>query len=1029
MKSRLSLALWCAVAVLPLACRPSRPVLKPSLDPQLARSDAPLAPWIRSERLVSTYTESRQEDGSIAVDARGRLFVVWQSRRQEGAHYGVFGQLLDPLGRPLGTELHLNQTRDGSQWDVNAAFGPDGTAWVAWASAHPRTDANGIVLRPFADGSAGFGPAADERLVAGNPRDRYLDPVVAVDRDGTILCAWVRQFEGGAALEARRFGPGGEPLGPVFALAADAAPVDPEEADGRRRSRASVPDVAARARSGQTPAGFACVWARAEPSGVPAGLFGRVLAPDGTLGPELALDDRPDECAVEPDLDVDADGNWVVAWMAAPATGDLEGDPGYRVRARRFGREGAPLAPSFAVELGGAGTRSAATAIVAPDGGFLVACNVQKHAKYVKPNGKVGRFIDVRARRFEADGTPRGEGFQVNEPSRGRHSFRNSQSARRAVWTALDQIAFAWHGNVGGDGWGQGLTLFVPPGLDVPAPAPVEPVAACEGDFRGAGAYPTIAPPVVRNAQRRRSFAGAPGGFVAHDMTGWEPPDPDIAVGPNHIVTQVNQEIAWFTKDGVEQHRQDNTGAGGFWGALGAENFVFDPICVFDPHIQRFVVANSELASDGDYLVLAVSITDDPNDGWHRYRHKVSPTCGFPDFPNLGLNDQAIFITSDCFNGGGNRTFIYDKGIVANGLPLPSLASVQTSSTLISLGNTKNHDAGTPAHYLVTSSGGGGNLRVRAIVDPNGSPQVFVRNVPVSGWSGPPDAQQAGSSNLLDTIDTRIKNGVVRNGRLYCAHGVGDGGVTRVRWYEIDLRGWPTSGNNPELVQEVTLDYGPSVFTWFPDIGVTPAGHVALAFSRSSPNELPAIHTTFQRANDPLGTVRSSKSLQVSSSPYNGGRWGDYSGLDDDPADPNHFWSHAIYSEGPWTTWAGRFTVPAQPGVRVDVRAPVASPGPRIEGPLPGVVGTNVVYALGSVPNTPVVVAWGLAPGNTSAGCGQTRWSIFSPFVTDAFQANAAGTATVVLSIPPSVAGLTVRFQAMNLTNCSVGDVVEHVFP
>ncbi len=39
--------------------------------------------------------------------------------------------------------------------------------------------------------------------------------------------------------------------------------------------------------------------------------------------------------------------------------------------------------------------------------------------------------------------------------------------------------------------------------------------------------------------------------------TGWYPPDPDIAVGPNHVLEVVNSSVGWFDKaTGVKQFQQ-----------------------------------------------------------------------------------------------------------------------------------------------------------------------------------------------------------------------------------------------------------------------------------------------------------------------------------------------------------------------------------------------------------------------------------------------------------------------------------------
>ena len=55
-------------------------------------------------------------------------------------------------------------------------------------------------------------------------------------------------------------------------------------------------------------------------------------------------------------------------------------------------------------------------------------------------------------------------------------------------------------------------------------------------------------------------------GFEAIEQTPWTPPDPSIAVGPNHVLVTVNMAIAWYDKDGNEQFsaRLDSTGDPGF---------------------------------------------------------------------------------------------------------------------------------------------------------------------------------------------------------------------------------------------------------------------------------------------------------------------------------------------------------------------------------------------------------------------------------------------------------------------------------
>jgi len=220
----------------------------------------------------------------------------------------------------------------------------------------------------------------------------------------------------------------------------------------------------------------------------------------------------------------------------------------------------------------------------------------------------------------------------------------------------------------------------------------------------------------------------------------------------------------------------------------------------------------------------------------------------------------------------------------------------------------QHYDAGAPAQYFATAySGSSSQITIDAIRNPLTSPirNSFQLNVPSFGQ--PPDASQLGTSNLIDTIDFRIKNGVYRNGRLYLCHTIGQGGAARVRWYEVALNGWPTSGNNPALLQSVTLDLGSAQHSFASDISVAADGTIALAFNRSSPNDYPYIARTFQRPGD-IVNFRPPIEEQRSTAPETGSRWGDYGGIHEDPVAPGVFWNSQEYTNnGSWRTWIGQF--------------------------------------------------------------------------------------------------------------------------
>jgi len=568
-----------------------------------------------TEVRANTYTYGSQEDPTLAIDAKGRILVTWSSRYQELGNYGVFAQLLDPLGRPLGTELHVNQTLPGCQQDSYPVFAPDGSAWVVWSSLDRRTENNGIFLRRLAETEDGFRPVDDEVFVAGGMHELYTDAAIAVNGKGELLVAWVCNGPFALTVEACRISPDGE-VGEVFRPG--------EAAPGYER----MPDIAALPDSR-----FAIVWQRADRHGVPRGLFGCLVGDEGVEGDELVPHDLAEAQHVEPSLDVDAQGRMLVAWMSR-----AEDSESWQVRARRFDATGAPLGESLVVDVGGEGHRNGATAISAPDGRFLVACNVHGDA-YEREDGRTGRRIDVRARLFDAEGAPLGESWRVNEPAPGQRAMQIAKNGRHAVWSDTGLLVFTWAGTSKDDESGVAVRIFAPEGLDVPAPPKVTPVAA------GIGLIPKDLERSARPdplPEWRRRLPRTPGsspqsafGFVAHDQTGWIPPDPDLAVGPGHIVSQANQEIACHDKNGNQKWRKSNTGGSGFWAAQGAENFVYDPVCVYDWHSDRFIVANGEYASDGEYVCFAVSrdSTPDTASDWWKYRVKISPACTGSDFP------------------------------------------------------------------------------------------------------------------------------------------------------------------------------------------------------------------------------------------------------------------------------------------------------------------------------------------------------------------------------------------------------------
>ena len=143
-------------------------------------------------------------------------------------------------------------------------------------------------------------------------------------------------------------------------------------------------------------------------------------------------------------------------------------------------------------------------------------------------------------------------------------------------------------------------------------------------------------------------------GFWGINYTGWTPPDPIIASGPEHLVAMTNGAIAFFQKDGTKDYQDEIEDVFGFWGEQGATGFVFDPEVIYDPYADRFMAMACERAPGSlSYFLLAISDDMDPNGMWHKYRFDVTSLAGGDiDSPNIAVDSEAIYLTADFFTGG-----------------------------------------------------------------------------------------------------------------------------------------------------------------------------------------------------------------------------------------------------------------------------------------------------------------------------------------------------------------------------------------
>lgn len=852
----------------------------------LANAPADLGPC-RYEWRASTFTPSAQHEACLAVDAGGDTIVVWSSRRQQEGRAGVFAQRFDADGVCRGGETPIGLLTCVHQTQPAIACAPQGHTWIAWEAFGQDGEAGAIILRRFDAGLRG----GNEVLVNQQTRGHQSQPVVAALPDGGAVVAWLSDdpLTGAARVCGRWFKPDGTPRGDEFNVS------------GATGERAAVPSIACHA-SGVV----ALVYSVFDEQGEPAGIrWQRYSTAGERLGEAQSISGTPRASQIEPVVAATPDG-FVVAWLDAESDGS-----DYGVLARRVDLQGTPSCDPFVVNRSRNGPQNGAAIAVAADGGFTIAWN-----------DGCGDACDLRAQRFDKLGRPVGDEFRVNDHAKGPQQLHAARGTTRLAYGQRGDLVCAWQGDADrGDKSSVNITLLaVEPVVLAGRVQGVTPaMAPATGAFDDLTAEPHVPPTfdaaLIDRGEREISW-DAPFGFDAILNTGWTPPDPHAAVGPEHIVAMTNGAIAFFEKDGTKTFQQEIEGTSGFWGSVGATSFIFDPEVLYDGLSGRwFAMAAEGRAPPGQtrsYVLVAVSDDSDPNGTWHKYRFDTTNEAGdLFDSPNIAVDADVVYVTGDGFGVSANYpVYTFDKASLLAGQPPAVQRKTIMPTSTQSAGIPPVSYDDPPALYMIEhgESGSGGNTTVRLIAlrDPLGTItfQDFMLTVP--RYDAPESAPQQGSSVRMTTFDARFWSVAYRNGSLWATHHVDDERV-RARWYEIRMNGWPASDLNPELVQSGEIDPGGTVRTFFTSIGVSERNDAVITCARSSPTEYISMVTALRLVSDPPGTFRAPVTQRVNTGPYTRNRWGDYSTVDFDPAQPNLLWAHHEYASGSsWNTWIAR---------------------------------------------------------------------------------------------------------------------------
>ncbi|MEL6225184.1 MAG: Calx-beta domain-containing protein, partial [Cyanobacteria bacterium J06627_8] len=257
--------------------------------------------------LVNTETADNQDTPDIAMNANGQFVITWESLGQDGDSNGIFAQVYDAAGNPVGDEIAVNDITNGSQDDPVVAIDDSGNFVIAWEDS--STDIETVNARRF--DSTG-NPIGDSFVVSTTAGIDHDTPDIAMNASGEFVIAWESfdDLDGDRhGIFAQRYNNAGERIGDEIAVNTTTA----EDQD--------EPSVAIDADGN-----FLITWESDDQDGSEEGIFGQYFDNTGAKqGDEFQINTFTEDSQADVALTMTPDGNAIAVWDSFGQDGDGEG--------------------------------------------------------------------------------------------------------------------------------------------------------------------------------------------------------------------------------------------------------------------------------------------------------------------------------------------------------------------------------------------------------------------------------------------------------------------------------------------------------------------------------------------------------------------------------------------------------------------------------------------------------------------------------------------------------------------------------
>jgi hypothetical protein len=448
-------------------------------------------------------------------------------------------------------------------------------------------------------------------------------------------------------------------------------------------------------------------------------------------------------------------------------------------------------------------------------------------------------------------------------------------------------------------------------GRENKSPKPAFPVTTVQTVIQGSN---VIARPLI-NESPCITYPGLNGG-------GSIPPDVSAAAGFDHIMMALNDSMAILDKYGNILRSQRQNDGTGFWSALDTTG-LFDPKIVYQPFFNRwFYVIAADSRSAQSAILIAISQSYDPMQGWNYYRIDTDPDDDqWFDYPSIGFNNNWFVVNGNMGDNNGtgvtqNRTFIFNINQLMAGTSVDY--TIYNYSSLLDPQFTfcpaLTYDASQNDLWLVTNDDVNDNdLRFFQVTggpsNPSISEESYVSIGSAWGKGGNNIAPQAGTAAKLNCADHDVMSVVWRNGRLYTAQTIflpdGDAPTT------CTIQVVSCNPYDQTVYEAIRFGSDANYMYAYPCIAVNADNDMVISCAKFSNTTYPSAAVIVRRNGSNSFTETNYKQGEdwyINNDNQGRNRWGDYTAAMMDPSDDNSVWVASEYSKpkngsGRYATW------------------------------------------------------------------------------------------------------------------------------